>query len=81
MAIDNYSLYLHYINNFTSDAQQPNKGIKNVEQSRESYNLDDEIDEGTVSTSQQAETGLPDAFDLSLSHFTLVLALENESGN
>ncbi|CAI8615054.1 unnamed protein product [Vicia faba] len=46
----------------------------------ESYNLDIEIDQGTVGTSQQAESGFPDAFDISLSHFTLVLALENESG-
>lgn len=81
MAIDNYSLYLHYIGNLTLDAQQPNKGIKKAEHGKESYNLDDEIDQGTVSTSQQAKSGLPDAFDLSLSHFTLVLALENESGN
>ncbi|KAJ1381023.1 Vacuolar protein sorting-associated protein 13, SHR-binding domain [Sesbania bispinosa] len=79
MAIDNYSSYLHYIGNLTSDAQQPNKGIKKAEHGNESYNLD-EIDQGTVSTSQQTESRLPDAFDLSLSRFAFVLALENESG-
>ncbi|MCI09476.1 hypothetical protein A2U01_0030562 [Trifolium medium] len=81
MAIDNYSLYLYYIGNLTSVAQQHNRGINLVEDGKESYNLDIEIDQGTVGTSQQAESGLPDAFDLSLSHFALVLALENESGN
>jgi hypothetical protein len=81
MAIDNYSSYLHYIGNLTSVAQQHNTGINLVEDGKESYTLDIEIDQGTVGTSQQAESGFPDAFDLSLSHFALVLALENESGN
>jgi len=81
MAIDNYSLYLHYISNLTSVAQQHNKGINLAEDGRETDNLGIEIDQGTVGTSRQAESGLPDAFDLSLSHLALVLALENESGD
>lgn len=79
MAIDNYSLYLHYIGNLTSVAQQHDKSINLTEDGRERCNID--IDQGTVGTSQQTESGLPDAFDISLSHFALVLALENESGN
>ncbi|KAE9614347.1 putative vacuolar protein sorting-associated protein [Lupinus albus] len=80
MAIDNYSSYIHYIGNLTSDTHQSNKGIKKGEQGKESYNLNDENDQGTVCTSQQAESTLPDSFDLSLSHSALVFALENESG-
>ncbi|CAI8605901.1 unnamed protein product [Vicia faba] len=58
-----------------------NIGLNHLaEDGRESYNLDIEIDQGTVGTSQQAESGFPDAFDISLSHFALVLALKNESG-
>lgn len=53
------------------------KSINLADNGRESYN---DIDQGTVVISQQAESGLSDAFDLSLSHFALVLALENESG-
>lgn len=81
MAMDNYSSYLHYIGNLTSDVQQPNKSKQKVEHGKKSDNLDDEIGQGTISTSEQAESVLPDAFDLSLSHFSLVLALENEHGN
>ncbi|CAI8609438.1 unnamed protein product [Vicia faba] len=66
--------------NDLSIEQQHDKSINLAEDGRESYNLDIEIDQGTVGTSQQAESGLPDAFDISLSHFALVLALENESG-
>ncbi|XP_029127816.1 uncharacterized protein LOC109800070 isoform X2 [Cajanus cajan] len=80
MAIDNYSSYLHYIGNLTSDAQHGYKGVKNEENGRENYALDDVIDQGTVSTSQQAASRLPDSCLLSLSHFTVVLALENKSG-
>ncbi|KAI5425944.1 hypothetical protein KIW84_031678 [Lathyrus oleraceus] len=54
------------------------KSINLAEDGRESYNID--IDQGTVDISQQAESGLSNAFYLSLSHFALVLALENESG-
>lgn len=79
MATDNYSLYLHYIGNLISVAQQHDKSTNLAEDGRESYNID--LDQGTVGTSQQTESGLSDAFDLSLSHFALVLALENESGN
>ncbi|XP_057415880.1 uncharacterized protein LOC130710577 isoform X2 [Lotus japonicus] len=81
MAMDNYSSYLHYIGNLTSDVQQPNKSKQKVEHGKKSDNLDDEIGQGTISTSEQAESVLPDAFDLSLSHFSLVLALENEHGS
>lgn len=81
MAIDNYSLYLHCIGNLTSVALQHSKGINKAEDGSENYNLDIDIDQGTDGTSQQVESGLPDAFDLSLSHFTVVLALENDSGN
>lgn len=80
MAIDNYYSYLHYIGNLTSDARQPSKGIKKGEHGKGSYILNDENYQGTC-TSQQAESALPDAFDLSLSHSVLVFALENESGN
>ncbi|KAL2333639.1 hypothetical protein Fmac_014852 [Flemingia macrophylla] len=80
MAIGSYSSYLHYIGNLTSDAQQVYKGIKNEENGRENYALDNVIDQGTVSTSQHAATRLPDSCHLSLSHFTFVLALENKSG-
>ncbi|KAK7359915.1 hypothetical protein VNO77_01883 [Canavalia gladiata] len=80
MTIDNYSSYLHYIGDLTSDAQQPNKGIKNGKHDKESNTLDVEIDQQAVSPSQQAVSALPDACDLSLSHFGFVLALENESG-
>ncbi|KAH1151426.1 hypothetical protein GYH30_045099 [Glycine max] len=78
MAIDNYSSYLHCIGNLTSDARQPNKGTKKDEDGNNT--LDDVIDQGTASTSQQASRRLPDAFQLSLSDFVFVLALENESG-
>ncbi|KAK7263059.1 hypothetical protein RJT34_30643 [Clitoria ternatea] len=80
MAINNYSSYIHYIGNLTSDAHRLNRGMKNEEHDKENYPLDDEIDQGTVRTSQQAASGLPDACDLTLSHFALVLALENDSG-
>ncbi|KAI5418217.1 hypothetical protein KIW84_042736 [Lathyrus oleraceus] len=80
MATDNYSLYLHYIGNLISVAQQHDKSTNLAEDGRESYNIDLDLDQGTVGTSQQAESGLSDAFDLSLSHLALVLALENESG-
>ncbi|OIW09736.1 hypothetical protein TanjilG_23876 [Lupinus angustifolius] len=80
MAIGNYCSYIHYIGNLNSDTHQSNEGIKKGEQGKESYNLNDENDQGTVCTSQQAESTLPDSFDLSLSHSALVFALENESG-
>ncbi|KAK7251111.1 hypothetical protein RIF29_34030 [Crotalaria pallida] len=82
MVIDNYSSYLHYIGNLVSDAHhQSNKGIKKGEHGKERNDLNDENDQGTVCTSQQAESALPDAFDFSMSHSALVFALENESGD
>lgn len=81
MAIDNYTSYLQYIGNLTSDVMQPNKAINEAGHGEESYNVNDEIDQGIVGTSQQAASGFPDSFDLSLSHFALVFAVENDSGN
>ncbi|XP_047149229.1 uncharacterized protein LOC124821402 [Vigna umbellata] len=80
MAIDSYSSYLCYIGNLTSDAKLPKTGTKWEQNVRENYTSHDVIDRGAISTSQQAASRLPEACDFSLSHFTFVLAHENESG-
>jgi len=78
--MDSYSSYFCYIGNLISDAKQPNKGIKKEENGSENYTSDDSIDQGAISTSEQAASRLPEACDFSLSHLAFVLARENESG-
>lgn len=80
MVIISYSSYLHCISSLASAAQCHN-GYIVAEHSEASYNLPAEEARGTLCTSDQAESGLPKSFALSLSHFALVLVHENESGN
>lgn len=79
MATDYYSSYLCCVKSLASAAQQHNRCIK-AENSEVSNNLSVEDDQGTVCTSHQTERGLPNAFGLSLSHFSLIFVHENESG-
>ncbi|MED6114835.1 hypothetical protein PIB30_084302 [Stylosanthes scabra] len=80
MAIDKYSSYVKYISNLTSDVMQHNKAINQAGHGEESYDVNDENHHEIVRTSQQTESESPNSFDLSLSHFALVFAHENDSG-
>lgn len=79
MVTDCYSSYLHCILSLTSAARQHNRCIM-TEHSEASHNLPAEDTQGTLCNSHHAESGLPNTFTLSLSHFALVLVHENESG-
>ncbi|MED6185146.1 hypothetical protein PIB30_054181 [Stylosanthes scabra] len=81
MAIDKYSSYVKYISNLTSDVTQHNKAITQAGLGEGSYDVIDEIHQEIVRTSQQTESESPNSFDLSLSHFALVFAHENDSGD
>ncbi|QHO47810.1 Vacuolar protein sorting-associated proteinb [Arachis hypogaea] len=80
MAIDNYTSYLKHIRNLTSDVMQHNKAINQAGHGEESCDVNDEIHQEIVCTSQRTESESPNSFDLSLSHFALVFAHENDSG-
>ncbi|XP_028760435.1 uncharacterized protein LOC114719142 isoform X2 [Neltuma alba] len=74
-----YSSYLHSILSLASASRQHNRCTM-TEHSEARYNLPAEDAQGTPCPSYQAESGLPNTFALSLSHFALVFVHENESG-